>query len=349
MKTLGREHPPLVYHYGGDRIPDYAVITLKKVVTFWPADVHLLHSSSRPPKIDGLTLNDFRDWYSPERFQKVREETQMDQEFRQGFWLHALERFFILNEWLSFTGHTRVLHAELDVRLFDHGDLFDVLDSLGTAVYMPRASVHQAGANWLYCNDSRALELIVDQFCERASEGFEMQLLARFMDEFPHRLRAVPTHTAVENEDPDDVEYPVPSFSAIRRIVDVHPLGTWMLGQDPRNIPDQPVFNHFYFEELGSEKLRQVRYHYSWRKRRLEVGHRDGPRYPVVALHVHSKIMRRAHSPLFLALYALLANQRFRSLVEPQKMGAYAASIVRRIVDSSYLLLRRAMGRKQRS
>ena len=334
-------YPPLVYHYGGSSIPDYAQVTLRKIARRWPTEVFLLHSCSGPPAIEGVNFQDFRSWYSPKPFQDVLKATQMDGEFREGFWLHALERFFVLRQWLAVTGRQRLLHAELDVRLFDHGDLFDRLDSVGAAVFMPRASLEQAGANWLYCNDPDSLELIVSEFCRRASEGFEMQLLARFMDDLSPKVQAVPSHTSVENQDPTATGHPGISLQDVEKIVDVHPLGTWMLGQDPRNIPDKPVFNHFFYEELGSEKLRDVRYHFSWKRRRLEVGHKRGKRYPVVALHVHSKIMRRAHSDAFLALYSWLANQNFDSLVIPQKFGSYLTFLARKVRDGAYLRVKK--------
>jgi hypothetical protein len=339
------DYPPLVYHYGGSAIPDYALVTLKNVVKMWPAPVYLLHNFSQPPEIRGVIAEDFRAWYSPDQFREVLASTEMDGEFREGFWLHAIERFFVLSQWLEVSGNSRLLHAELDVRLFSHGDLFTRLDEIGPALYMPRASVQQAGANWLYCNDPDALKLVVGEFCRRAGEGYEMQLLARFMDDFPDRVRAVPSHTALENSDPAEVEFPVVDLRDVGMVVDVHPLGTWMLGQDRRNIPHQPVFNHFYYEELGSEKLRNIRYHYSWTNHRLEVCHKGGPRYPLVALHVHSKVMRRAHSPYALALYAWLANQKFDSLVIPQKLGRHLLFLFRAVRDYFYLRVRSALNR----
>ena len=334
-------YPPLVYFYSGRTIPRYAMITLKKVAVTWPAEVYFLHNSPEPPAIEGIIVEDFGAWYSPDLFEAVRATTHMDSEFREGFWLHTIERFFVLSQWLEVSGNSRLLHAELDVRLFSHGDLFTRLDEIGPAVYMPRASLQQAGANWLYCNGRDALRLIVDEFCRRAGEGFEMQLLARFMDDFPDKVRAVPSHTALENADPSEVQFPVIDLRDLGMVVDVHPLGTWMLGQDRRNIPHQPVFNHFFYEELGSEKLRNIRYHYSWKNHRLEVSHKGGPRYPVVALHVHSKVMRRAHSPHFLALYAWLANQKFDSIVVPQRLGSYFRSVGGAARDSVYLALKR--------
>lgn len=337
------DYPPLVYHYGGSAIPDYALVTLRKILNLWPSDVYLLHSTSQPPKIRGLISEDFRDWYSPDKFEEVLLKSHMDGEFREGFWLHALERFFVLSQWMAITGRQRLLHAELDVRLFDHGDLFERLDAIGSGAFMPRASVHQAGANWLYCNNPDALKLIADEFSRRAGEGFEMQLLARFMDDFPSQILAVPSHTSVEDPDPSEVGYAAIRLQEIEKVVDVHPLGTWMLGQDRRNVPNQPVFNHFFYEELGSDKLKNVRYRYSWANHRLEVQHQQGPRYPLVALHVHSKIMRRAHSAPYMALYCWLANQHFDSLVIPQRLDTFIASVGRSVRDSLYLFVKRVL------
>jgi len=343
--TGGSSYPPLVYHYGGQKIPNYAFATMENVAKTWPAEVHLLHSSPDDVQIKGVIAENYSGWYLREPFRTVLAKTRMDGAFRDGFWLHAIERFFVLNQWLQIKSGSRFLHAELDVRLFSHHEIFARLDALGPAVYMPRASSQQAGANWMYCNDPASLQLIVDQFCERAGEGFEMQLLARFMDEFPQSIVAVPSHAAVETSDPSQVGFAAIGAGDLGLIVDVHPLGTWMLGQDRRNVPGEPVFNHFYYDELGSENLRNVRFHYSWRQDSLSVSFLGGQRFPLVALHVHSKIMRRAHCPIFLALYAWLANRRFRSLVIPQALGHYVASRLRAVRDKTYLRLKHTISR----
>ena len=332
--------PPLVFHHQGWEVPRYGLITLRESAKILGGPIIFLNNTREPLRLKGITDSKLDDWYDPEPFQKIKGDIPMDENFRAGFWLHALERFFVLNQWFARNPHHSFVHAELDVRLFAPGPLFDRLDAYAQGVFLPRASIHQAGANWLYCNSAGALDRLEKYLANSVSKGFEMQLLARFLDQ-DDDLHSVPTHASFEQHGRQGA----PGFQALEKIqiggvVDVQPLGTWLFGQDRRNSPKQPIFNHFYFEEIGTPALDELRFRYSWTNKALLVRHVSSKEeWPVFALHVHSKVMNRAFSPVGLAFYAWLANRKFDSIIIFQNVFRFGLSRLKILTDRFYLQL----------
>ena len=72
----------------------------------------------------------------------------------------------------------------------------------------------------------------------------------------------------------------------------------------------------------------------------LQVGIRGREHFPIFALHVHSKVMKRAHSRLGLLFYVFLSNRKYRSIVVMQNVPGYLFALIRRIVDRTYSRLK---------
>jgi len=334
--------PPLVYHYAGKRLPKYALTTLGNAPKRWDGPVVLLNNSAERVDIPGVVDEKFQTWYDGRVFSTMAQSFGMDGNFRDSFWLHAIERFFVLQQWAERGNHEKFLHTELDVVLFGGSSVLSRLDSLRSGLFLPRASSLQAGADWLYVNERGSLGALIQYFQLHAGEGFEMQLLGRFLEEMPEFVFSVPSHQAFESHDSVTPMTNALSFDQVRGVVDIHPLGTWMFGQDRRNIPKQPVFNRFYFEDVGSPIMECLRFRYSWKLKSLVVrdSRKTSAEWPVLALHVHSKVMGRAHAPMMLSLHAWLANRKFRTIVIPQSTLRYFSARAKGSLDRVYLFLR---------
>ena len=332
-------YPALVFHHSGKSIPHYAKTTLKKIGGRWPGRIILLNNIPGAVSFAGVEDEKYTDWYDPGDFGVYAKKSEMEREFREGFWFHAIERFFILSQWQLQENISNFLHVELDVLVFGSYEALRCLDDYAVGLFLPRASITQAGANWMYVNNPAALRQLVLYFTERAGTGFEMPLLAQFIDARPDLAHAVPTHASFEQPDASGALFATVPREVFGAIVDVHPLGTWIFGQDPRNSPKEPVFNHYYFEELGSPILRSLRFRFSWREKQLYVGLQDREDFPVLALHVHSKVMKRVHSKVFLWVYVWLANRKFRTIIISQRLISFIYSKLRAKTDRIYLIL----------
>lgn len=324
---------PLVFHHAGTSIPRWALTTLKFSAQSWDGPIYVLldHPHQLPQGVAPVVISN---WYDPDPFQEFATRFGRPIDFREGFWFHAVERFFVLSQWSRHFNEPIFLHTELDVRLMAPRLLCDSLPKDQTGVHYPRASQFNAGANVLFVNGENALDPLLEFFLKSDGELFEMEILARFLDEELGNGFALPSHYSLEHDEFLRPKEMTPLF-------DVHPIGTWILGFDPRNSKNAPVFNHYYFEGMGSELLSQLMYSFSFRKQYLQVHHRELGTFPVVALHVHSKLMLRAHLDPVLALYTLFANFPWKTLIVGQHWGKFIQTRVQEFVDRLYLFGRR--------
>lgn len=330
---------PLVYHFTGTELPSWALVTLRSSARRWPGSVVLIHDRTLSETIPGLEIHFLHDWYDPEPFSVFSRNFRQPKDFRDGFWHHAIERFFILSQWAEVNNVPRFLHTELDVLLMGHEALATALPLDRPGVMYPRASEESAGANFLYVSGVGALRPLLDFFTANSGSEFEMNLLARFLDEKPRIARALPSHYDLEKAILDPPDSSSESLSELGGVIDVHPMGTWIFGQDPRNAPGGPVLNHFYYPTIGSEFVDRLRYKLDFQQTQLSVKNVDGRTWPIYALHIHSKLMRRAHNPLMLWFYASLANLPWPTVIIFQNFDSVLRRLARRLVDVFFLRL----------
>ena len=334
-----RTNIPLVFHFTGNDVPSWGAVTLSHAKTRWPGQVVLLHDREKLPRFPGVVSLSTESWYDPQPFFNFSKNFGRPNSFRGGFWYHAVERFFVLQQWASHFEVERFVHTELDVVLFDCENLVVRLAELGKGIFLPRASASNAGANFLYVNGLDGLAPLVRFFGENSGDDYEMSLLARFLDEHPSVTASLPSHFNFESDFSSKAgtnHIPLVSFQGV---IDVHPIGTWIFGQDPRNERSGIVFNHFFYNGIGTPEISDLKYRYSFKRRQLLMRLRDSREWPVHALHVHSKVMRRAHSPVFLAAYAWLANRKTRTAVVIQNLHKYPLRGFLMLRDRLYLAL----------
>lgn len=334
---------PLVYHFTGAPIPKWALPTLREAPSRWRGPVVVLHDQDEPPTFAGVAFVDIRPWYDPEPFNKFATAFGRPAEFRNGFWFHAVERFFVLSQWSEYSATSRFLHCELDVLLMVRSEFSRPVWPPAEGVMYPRASPTNAGANVLYVNGRGALTPLLDFFVKNSGDEFEMELLAKFLDEFPSDARALPSHFTLDKDANGDETAASISLSEFGGVVDVHPIGTWIFGQDPRNVKTGPVFNHFYYPDIGSPFVEHLRYFLERGTNQLFVRNVDGSEWPVFAVHVHSKLMHLAHSPTGLRLFVWLANRPGKSLVIVQHLDKAPRHLVRKLIDGLFRLVVRPL------
>lgn len=329
---------PLVYHFTGVPLPGWARVTLRNAGRKWPGAVVLIHDRILEKPIPEIEVHSPENWYDPRPFQSFDVNFLQPKNFRGGFWHHAMERFFMLAQWAEANACPRFLHSELDVLLMNHQAFAAALPREKGAVMYPRASDLYAGANILYVDGLGALQPLLDFFTANSGPDFEMNLLARFLDERPDCALSLPSHFDLEKEVSKVGAGLNVSLAQLGGVVDVHPMGTWIFGHDPRNTLGF-VFNHFYYPTLGGKFLERLKYRFSWRSSELLVENTDGSCWPIYALHVHSKLMLLAHNRLGLWMYSWLANRSWRSVVILQNIFSVVARQLRKIVNRRYLSL----------
>jgi hypothetical protein len=336
------DYPPLVYFYGGAPIPAYANVTLRYMRSRWNGEIVILHSDPVPKKVRGVTYLHYTEWYDSRPFEKFKNGSPLEESFRQGFWYLTAERFFVLAQWANRADVQRFLHAELDVALYDVGDLPEALDSWGDGLFYPRASSEFAGASLMYVNSLSSLADLLSFAGQNASLGYEMRVLAAFNDAHPDRAFALPSHSSIETDLGIQKTWKGLEPSDIGGIVDVGGLGTWMMGNDPRNVRGRPSYNKAIVDGHGSQQFAKLRFRYSARRRALTVRAPASQELEIKALHIHSKEMRIALSPWRLALATGLLRLPWKSPIVMQSLHSEFFRGGRAAVDFFYVRLRRS-------
>lgn len=330
-----------MFHFTGGELPSYAAYSLKMALLAWPNEVYLIHDHPVHREFHGLNISRPESWYDPVPFQEWARRTEMPLDFRGGFWHHAVERFFMLDQWSQAMRYDRFLHCELDVAIFRSSELLQVLEKQAPAVYYPRASASHAGANWLFSSSPQAFGKLVGFLALNSGKAYEMQLLARFLDEYPLEAKAVPSHFTLESLESGSDAEAIGLLKEWGGVIDVHPLGTWLLGHDPRNVRIGPVLNKWYYDEIGSDFLQSLKFRYSRRNRALTVSGTSGPSWPVFALHVHSKRMHTGYVPILLILHVYLLKFPFKIPIAFRGFLPWTAGFFVSVLDPVYIWVRR--------
>lgn len=340
---------PLVYYFSGREIPRYAVETLRFVSRVWEGPIVLLHNVSRPPQVRGIMYENFSGWYDSRQFETFRAGSPLDLNFRAGFWFHTAERFWVLEQWARMNNVSRFLHSELDILFLKISELPRRLDRIGSGLFYPRATVENAGASIFYVNDVTALRQFLVFAESEASLGYEMRILAKFLDRFPQLAFALPSHNYLEIHLGRNQDWDFVAPEDIGGVVDVGAIGTWIVGHDTRNSTRGPVWNKTFLEGHGSSMLGDIRYRFDPFSREMTLEIPGQISVPLLCIHVHSKKIKWAINRFRMAFMTVQANLPFRTVVVWQHRRIYMRRQTSRMVDLVYAWIRRKFPNSHRS
>ena len=121
----------LIFIYLGKKIPEYARASILLAQKFSGLEVVLLADSNPRLDLEVLQPNSF---YDATDFEKLAKSRSIPNNFRQGFWLKTLERFFVLEQYMKFSNSEKVFHAELDQVLFRNDILISNLEKVKSTI-----------------------------------------------------------------------------------------------------------------------------------------------------------------------------------------------------------------------
>jgi hypothetical protein len=281
---------PLVFVHIGDRFPRYARASVRNAASLSGLPVMLLTNATRGiDRLPGVTVHDL-DWYDSGLFKVFRERSGLPSDFRDGFWFHAAERFFILAQAMRHFGFSSIVHAENDVHVFNVSSVPGLLNRLGAGLFVPQPYDGFVIASFVYLNDVAALE----RFCQYAvgapQSSNEMQLLADFSAEDHESVTFLPTDMSLAGATAGRFTNRLATVEELGGIVDANAMGQWLLGRDPRNQVG-PVHNRFQNPNAPHD-LAQFGFSISSEPFEL-FAHGPVGSARVLALHGHSKSNRR--------------------------------------------------------
>jgi len=227
-----------------------------------------------------------------------------DVKFRKGFWKFAVERFFVLDDFMQQYKVNDVVHLESDTLLYRN------LEELMPIFRLYYKGIAAVFINDVYCipcfvyfRDKKAIKNLVKYIAERASEGKnDMIVLSGFKEKNPvelidslpiisrayiklHGLKSTKGHVT------HDQEKYYKNIDVFGSIFDGCAIGQYLGGTDPRNGHSEPGFVNE--KCLFNPSLLT----YQWEKdehgRNVPFMFFNGERYRINNLHIHSKDLKK--------------------------------------------------------
>lgn len=308
--------------YIGEKLPNYAIPSIKIASETSGARIQLIGNSSVAKSVkkkyaDFIAIEDF---YSRDLFSEASKRITSDQNFRNGFWIKSLERFFVLDQFAKYTSQKNLLHAELDQLLFGVNELVSQIEkTTKRGIFLPFHNPNSAVASIVYINDFSSLESLIRTASTGETFNNEMSLISVWAKQNPEKIFALPTLATIEKGSSKVVPKGVKVLSELdtQGAVDAAQIGQWVAGIDPRNlafnIKPETKFVDPEAEGLLSEKdLRSFVFDLSSNQRELQVTNSYGTSR-LYNLHLHSKVHKILMSRNFsLQKLLALANEHDR-------------------------------------
>lgn len=296
----------VIFIYVGDRIPDYAISSIRLAAKYSNQDVILLANQKALSKVRlyNCITEPIESFYSPLDFQQAQSGLKADVLFRDALWARSLERFFILEQYMRFRVIDSVFHAELDQFLFDTKLLVENLQEIhARGVFAPCHSSRAVVASILYCNDQQSLS----EFLRFAKSGVafssEMDLLAQWASSQKGNFLELPSVHGFfhDTNGPTIHGSELLSCGQIDGVTDAAEFGQWFGGIDPRNVPIfQAPTNKFVGpsnnSNLSKVELSACKLEFDPLENKLFLNIQHKKPVQIFNLHIHSKI----HSNSFL-------------------------------------------------
>lgn len=289
----------LVFVYLGSKLPPYGPAALRLAARHSGLNVTIIGERrlARTVPRGPFSFVELEEFYDPAAFHAARENIALNKDFRKGFWVSTLERFFVLEQFAQSGKLAALFHAELDQLLFGVNELADRLARHSArGVFFPFHSPEKAVASLFYFNDRAAMRSLLDSASTGAPFANEMELLVRWSKEFPHQVIRLPTFGDLFALIPDESLPTLLTAEDCGGIVDAAELGLWVGGRDPRNLElSERPRNHFTYPPgksvLSSDWLRNLRFDLESSPTKLWASYGgESERVQVFNLHLHAKI-----------------------------------------------------------
>jgi hypothetical protein len=218
------------------------------------------------------------------------EKTNLDKEFRNGFWTLTSLRFFYIYALMNKYKLKNVVHIENDVVLYYNSDeLLTNIDN--TKIYVPFNSFGVNVACIVYIPNADLFGFLLHHY---NMAYFDMRIFAYWKHTFPHLIEAFPIITYEHEKTLGEIN-PIQSlissnFPRFNQIFDGNAMGQYLGGIDGRNVENNENTVGFVNAECY---VKYNQYSFVWKG---ETGHKkpfivltNGEQIPIFNLHIHSK------------------------------------------------------------
>ena len=229
--------------YLGNRLPKYARENFSYLQRTFPTEKIWLLSDSLENLKFASNLG-IRVWKSSKTLDgwKALKNSELDHEFRNGFYSHALGRFAALNDFMQLRPKESLLHIESDVWIAPNFP-FSEIRKINQEVAFPLERQDRAIPSTLYLKNSRSMSKLFQFMTDRLRNGFpaiDMFLLAEYFNVFPERVHILPSFLSDPSVFNLNLDYKtqkqlLKNSDKYAGVFDSSTWGQYFFGIDPRN------------------------------------------------------------------------------------------------------------------
>lgn len=283
------ELPIAVFVHLGPNLPKHLKLNLNRHLRLFPAQELVLITSHDQTFQISDSIQQFKVNCDELQFDLFNEmKSQLDFNFRQGFWKYTLQRFFAIGEFHQSNPNRGITHIESDVLLMPNFP-WQEFSKLRKLAWLKVNSEIDVAAIVHFPNLEYTVKLLNEiETCARVNSGTNDMIVlhdsASRLRSFHHYLPSLTSQNAHKTEMFGDAE--LKSLEMFGGIFDPLNLGLWYFGQDPKN-----SFG------LRTRYLGDNSHNLNPNKTRLKFADgilNDGSGTMVFSLHIHSKFL-----PLF--------------------------------------------------
>lgn len=286
--------------YKGGKLPKYAIASIRLAKKYSGLKIHLIANSICKKQIQKLCINftSIESFYCSKKFKNASKSLNLNENFRNGFWLKTLERFFILEQFMIKKKIHSIFHAEIDQLLFRCDKLISSIKKTNKkGLFVPFHNKNYVIASIIFINKLSALQSMVQSIDKNRKSSNDMELLAAWSKKNPKKIFALPTLAT-------EIKYRssilpkclgIISSKEIGGIVDAAQLGQWVGGIDPKNVnifstprtkfvdkPQKGLLSHNDLKQIEFKKFNDNdnKLTFNFKKKN----------YQIYNLHLHSKM-----------------------------------------------------------
>ena len=301
------EGPSIVFVHIGKSMPPYLETAVKQARLFNSCPIKVVANEEAIQQSQVLLEPYHVTFVACEEMPKTAEHisflqhSKLDRTFRNGFWSHATERFFYLQDLMEYYQLTDVVHLENDNMVYvDILSIVPIFKDLGIHVGLTMDNDERCIPGFVYIADAPSMSHVATSICGQLLRGVsDMYSLGSYYQKFhePYvgALPIVMSSYVVRNElvtnDRRRVAKNKFMFcqyeTAFGSIFDAAALGQYLGGIDPRNGLSKPGFINESC--VFNPSLLTFSWKIDERGRKVPYASYDHTELPINNLHIHSK------------------------------------------------------------
>jgi hypothetical protein len=203
--------------------------------------------------------------------------------YRNGFWIKALTRFFILNKFAEYKKLDSFYHLELDNIISDISSLHLRLDKFPSKIFFSCYKKHGYGS-FVYINKRNKLKKFCNFSLNQLKKKFlnDMELLGLFSKYYPKQTFKLPTIDDLHNEKKTNI------IRICGGIFDEARVGVFLFGHDPRNYCNIVMNRRAYLTDKTSfATLKKIKFQINKKQFFL---FNNNKKIIIYNFHIHSKL-----------------------------------------------------------